>query len=298
MPLRNIVRALGGDLYAGGRRANVPYPGHSPADRSLSILSDNGRIVVSCFGAGDWKEALGHLRDLGLIDRGNRPIGVGLPTLGSFPPVLSRREKAETARAIWEAGRPLDGTLAETHLRLRHIIGDLPGPYAARFHTAVPLSAYRTEPWIATRPALLVAIRDAGGAFTGVEVTYLRANGRRADELRIPRKHIGRVPAGCAVRIDPAAADMLVAEGFVTALSARARFGLPAWALLSTRNLRAWSAPPGVRSVLIAGDNGADGRRSAGVLAERLEAQGLRTRLAFPDERYSDWNDAVVERPD
>ena len=77
MPLRNIVRALGGELYAGGHRANVPYPGHSRADRSLSILSDNGRIVVSCFGAGDWKEALGHLRDLGLIDRDNRPTGSG-----------------------------------------------------------------------------------------------------------------------------------------------------------------------------------------------------------------------------
>ena len=99
MPLRNIVRALGGGLYAGGRRANVPYPGHSPADRSLSILSDNGRIVVSCFGAGDWKEALGHLRDLGLIDRGNRPIGVGLPMLAPLPCVVSPLEKAQTARA-------------------------------------------------------------------------------------------------------------------------------------------------------------------------------------------------------
>ena len=130
----------------------------------------------------------------------------------------------------------------------------------ARFNPAVPVCVYGTEDRIATRPALVVAIRDAGGAFSGVEVTYLRPNGRRADELRLPRKHIGRVPAGCAVRIDPVASHMLVAEGFVTALSARNRFGLPAWALLSTRNLRAWSAPPGVRSVLIAGDNG--GRRT------------------------------------
>ena len=294
MPLRDIVRALGGDLYAGGRRANVPYPGHSRADRSLSILSDNGRVVVSCFGAGDWKEALGHLRDLGLIDRDNRPTGSGLPILGPLPLVVPSHEKTAAAKFIWEAGRDMSRTLAENHLRFRHITGDLPGAGVARFSQAVPLSAYRTEPWIATRPALLVAIRDSGDAFTGVEVTYLSPNGRRADELRLPRKHIGRVPAGCAVRIDPVAAHMLVAEGFVTALSARARFGLPAWALLSTRNLRAWSVPPGVRSVLIAGDNGADGHRSASMLAERLEAEGLRTRLAFPDERYGDWNDAAA----
>ena len=291
MPLRNIVRALGGDLYAGGRRANVPYPGHSRADRSLSILADHGRIVVSCFGGGDWKEALAHLRDAGLIDRDNRPTAAG-PTMAEPLPFVSSRERTQTSERIWEGGRPIGGTLAQTYLRLRHVLGDPPGPQVARFNPAVPLCAYRTEAWIATRPALVVAIRDAGGALTGIEATYLRANGRRADELRIPRKHIGHVPAGCAVRIDPAAADMLVAEGFVTALSARARFGLPAWALLSTRNLRSWSAPRDVRSVLIAGDNGADGRRSASVLAERLEVQGVRTRLAFPDARYGDWNDA------
>jgi hypothetical protein len=294
MPLRNIVRALGGELYAGGRRANVPYPGHSRADRSLSILSDNGRIVVSCFGAGDWKEALGHLRDLGLIDRGNRPIGVGLPMLGPLPCVVPSREKAAAAKAIWEGGRDMSRTPAEKYLQFRHITGDLPDARVARFSQAVPLSAYRTEPWIPTRPALLVAVRAAGGAFTGVEVTYLRPNGRRAEELRLPRKHIGRVPAGSAVRIDPAATDMLVAEGFVTALSARARFGLPAWALLSTRNLRAWSAPMGVRSVLIAGDNGADGHRSASMLAERLGAQGVRACLAFPGDQWGDWNDAAA----
>jgi phage/plasmid primase-like uncharacterized protein len=89
---------------------------------------------------------------------------------------------------------------------------------------------------------------------------------------------------------------MLVAEGFFTALSASERFGLPAWALLSTRNLRAWIAPEGVTSVLIAGDNGVDGRWSAGILATRLEARGLRTRIMFPDAPFGDWNDAATAR--
>jgi len=38
MSLREIVRVLGGDLYDGGRRANVPAPKHSRADRSVSLL--------------------------------------------------------------------------------------------------------------------------------------------------------------------------------------------------------------------------------------------------------------------
>jgi len=138
------------------------------------------------------------------------------------------------------------------------------------------------------------AIRDAAAAITAVEVTYLNPAGRRADDLKLPRKHVGRVPPGSAVRLDPAAPEMLVAEGAFTALSASERFSLPAWALLSTRNLRSWIAPGGVRSVLIAGDNGEDGRRSADILANRLRGQRVRVRLAFPDGSFGDWNDAAA----
>ena len=44
--LAAIVRALGGDLYAGGGRANVPGPGHSAADRSVSLMLSDGRSVL------------------------------------------------------------------------------------------------------------------------------------------------------------------------------------------------------------------------------------------------------------
>ncbi len=98
MPLRNIVCTLGGDLYAGGRRANVPYPGHSRADRSLSLLVDHGKVVVSCFGAGDWREALEHLRSVGLIDRDNRPTGTAAAMLAPLP-MISSRERCGDGRA-------------------------------------------------------------------------------------------------------------------------------------------------------------------------------------------------------
>ncbi len=294
MALRNIVRVLGGDLYDGGRRANVPYPGHSRADRSLSLLFDNGRVVVSCFGDGDWKAALDHLRAEGLIDGNHRPTGLGLlrSTL-SLRTRPSKIDRIACAIGIWDGGRSVAGTLAGAHLRLRQIDRPPPGPEVARFNATTPLSAYRRGDASANRPALVFAIRDALGVITGVEVTYLGPGGLRADDLRLPRKHVGCVPAGSAVRLDPAAPEMLVAEGAFTALSASERFGLPAWALLSTRNLRSWVAPRAVRSILIAGDNGEDGRRSARVLAARLRNQGVRTHLAFPDAPFGDWNDAA-----
>ena len=126
---------------------------------------------------------------------------------------------------------------------------------------------------------------------TAVEVTYLAPNGRRAEDLRLPRKTVGPAPNGCAVRLDPAAPEMLVAEGVFTTLSATEWFGLPGWALLSTRNLRAWSPPQGVRSVLIAADRGKDGEASAEMLRARLSEAGLAATVAPPPEPWGDWNE-------
>ncbi|WP_257819413.1 hypothetical protein [Phenylobacterium sp. J367] len=42
MSLKPIVQALGGDLYDRGLRANIPAPGHSAADRSVSLLLREG----------------------------------------------------------------------------------------------------------------------------------------------------------------------------------------------------------------------------------------------------------------
>jgi len=76
MSLQTIVQTLGCDLYDRGRRANIPAPGHSAADRSVSLLLEGDRVVVHTFGGGDWREVLDHLRALNLIDAANAPLSV------------------------------------------------------------------------------------------------------------------------------------------------------------------------------------------------------------------------------
>lgn len=88
---------------------------------------------------------------------------------------------------------------------------------------------------------------------------------------------------------------MLVAEGFFTTLSASERFSLPAWSLMSTRNLRSWSPPPSVRSVLIAADRGKDGEASAEHLRAKLVRAGLKAWVEFPPGAFGDWNEAEAE---
>lgn len=70
--LHDIVAALGGDLHHGGRTASVPAPGHSRADRSVSLLLDQDRVVIHGFGSTGWREVRAHLVGLGLIDAAGR----------------------------------------------------------------------------------------------------------------------------------------------------------------------------------------------------------------------------------
>lgn len=87
-----------------------------------------------------------------------------------------------------------------------------------------------------------------------------------------------------------------MAEGVATALSASELLELPAWALLSTRNLRAWSPPSGARRVVIAADRGAEGEAAAHALAARLRQAGVVARVQLPPGRFGDWNDVAVWR--
>ena len=249
MTLHRIVAALGGDLYAGGRRANVPAPGHSARDRSVSLLLDADRLVIHGFGACDWRAVRADLLRRGLIDATSRLIGTP-PALAwalraGSSPRPDRRARLAAARQIWDGA----GTLVEGCLSHRHLVGRAipahPGDLSdLRHHPAAPVSVFR--PQGLTRPALVARISDPAGDLTAVELVYLAPNGRLASGLRLPRKTVGTLPPGSAVRLSPAAETLLVGEGVMTVLSASIHFGLPAWALLSARNLSTWTAPPGV----------------------------------------------------
>ncbi|PZQ63454.1 MAG: virulence-associated protein E [Phenylobacterium zucineum] len=279
---------MGGDLWAGGLRANVPGPGHGAADRSVSLLLVGDRVVIHCFAGDDWRAVQAELVDLALVDGRGRLLG-GARGGAVRTEALPRTLRTAAARALWDEGRPPDGTLSERHMRLRGLVG--PPPDDLRHHPAVAASIYAGEG--PRRPALLAAIRDPSGELQGVEVTYLAPNGWRA-RVRTPRKTVGSCPAGSAVRLFAPGPRLLVGEGVFTCLAAARWFRLPAWALLSTRNLRAWRPPPGVRFVLIAADRGADGERSARALASGLGDAGVGWALRLPPAPSGDWDEAAA----
>lgn len=293
MTLHRIVARLGGDLYAAGLRANVPGPGHSPSDRSVSLLLSGGRLVAHGFGGSDWRAVRAQLQAEGLIDRDGHVL-LGAGEAGPVAPVRPGRPmRIAAARRIWDgAGAIGAASPSRRHLERRAIPREAGDPRAVRHHPAAPLSAYR--PGSAGAPALVAAVRAPSGVLTAVELTYLTPDGRRDDRLRIPRKTVGVVPAGSAVRLAQAAGTLLVGEGVMTVLSAAHRFGLPGWALLAAHNLAAWSPPAGVERVLIAADRGEPGETAARRLQARLRGRGFEVTVAAPSAPFDDWNAAAI----
>lgn len=288
MSLRGIVRALGGDVYQNGRRANVPAPGHTPDDRSVSLMLSAGRVIIHSFGGATWGEVRDDLHRRGLIDRAGRPSGGGPDAIA---PRLDHPGRLATARGLWSEAVPLGcGSLVLRHLASRRV---RPPMWCADLaeHPRAPFSVY--GPCSRAGRAMMAAIRTPGGELTAVELTYLTPGGRTDTRLRIPRKTVGRVPAGAAVRLHAATHQMLVAEGVVTTLSASAWFKLPGWALLSAGNLARWDPPPGVTHVLIAGDRGEAGEASAARLYRRLAKNGIVATIALPPAPWGDWNEAA-----
>lgn len=281
-----VARALGGEAWDGGRRALVPGPGHGPGDRSVSLLLEGDRVIAHSFAGDDWRQILMLLREQGWIDGAGRLSGGGGGAREAPQP--SGRERIARAAELWDtAGLRVRGP-GLLYLRSR-AIGRNPG-LAVRSHASVPAAIYLARG--RRRPALLSAIRSAGGALSGVEVTLLDPQGRPA-AVRTPRRIVGRVPPGSAVRLDPPSETLLVGEGVCTCLSASERFTLPAWALLSVGNLRRWVPPPGVREVVIAADRGGPGQAAAAELSARLGTSGLRVRVLTPPAPFSDWNEVA-----
>lgn len=292
MSLKPIVQALGGDLYAGGWRANIPGPGHSRQDRSVSLLLVDDRVIVNSFGRSDWREVLADLRSRGLIDADGRP-NASRGSSSSAHAGLPDTERTAVAGEIWAGANALGRSLGAAYVGWRGILRPAPVSAALRHHAGLPSAIYIQRG--RRRPALVAAIRDADGALTAVEVTYIDPSGCRAVGMRTPRKTVGIVPTSSAVRLDPAGAELLVGEGVFTTLSAADHFGLPGWALLSTRNLRTWIPPDEVRQIVLAADRGHDGERSAAVLAGRLGSLGRAVRVELPPWPAADWNEAFAQ---
>jgi putative DNA primase/helicase len=164
-----------------------------------------------------------------------------------------------------------------------------------------PALRYRGDCWHqdgGRLPALVAQVVDATGRAIACHRTYLDRQGRKAG-LDPCKMSLGPLWGG-AVRLTLDGApppEVVVAEGIETAGSAGLLLTLPAWAAVSAGNMAAGLIlPEMVRTVTIAADPDAPGRRAARDAAARWRAEGRTVRIATPDKAGADFNDLLRQR--
>lgn len=199
---------------------------------------------------------------------------------------LSREASLAAARRLFADARPIAGTVAEIHLRIRSIV--VPdGTMPLRFHPAcrLRLEGHPDQYW----PALLAAVTDLAGDITGLHRTYLARDGTAKAPVDEPRRALGALH-GHAVRFGAATNLLAAGEGIETVLSLRSLLPeLPVAATLAASHLGALILPAGLQRLLIAVDRDRAGWQAAGRLQERAEAAGIAVARLIPT--LGDWND-------
>ena len=245
---REIVKALRGRWHGDYGLALCPVhdDGKEPA---LSVRdSDVGDVVVHCFAGCPWQDVKRALEDRDLLPKWEPGQGGGDRRAGQRPPARPRQHnddkwRSEAALALWRKAIPAPDTLVHNYLQSRDI--DIPPPASIRY-----LSDAKHGPTGMILPAMIAAIQGPDRTVTGIQRTFLRADGRGKAPVSNPKMMLGRCSGG-TVRLSAAGAVLAIAEGIETSLSIQQATGLPTWAALSTSGIRAVVLPPQVREVVI-----------------------------------------------
>lgn len=262
--------------------------------------------------AGNWVDAAtgeyGDLLDLVRLSRQCADIAeamreaehfLGMPAqifdaAGVRPPVSRQQSSTCTAaRRLFEASRPIAGTLAARYLQSRGIrqLSNLDG---LRFH---PHCHYRPSPRdktgvAAAYPALICAVTDDGGQQTGAQRTWLDPSGTAKAKVASPRRSLGHI-AGSAIRIGVPDGILFAGEGLETMLSLREALpGLPVQAATSATHLAAMSLPAGTVRLYVARDRDPAGDAAFATLTSRTQPAGVEILPLVP--RLGDFNDDLI----
>jgi len=224
------------------RRAGREFVGLSPwtGERTPSFYVHPGKQLFKCFSSGRGGDVISFVAEMENCTRGEAIKHLG----GDLSPDPVERERrradAEAARAqadqreanlkatargkalrIWRESRPISGTPVETYLRARGVDldalramygGDC--PHDLRFHPDLPYV------WDGVRhrgPAMIGAVREPGGALTGIHRTWLSADGQAKASLPKAKLTLGAIWGGGGW-LSPVCATALIGEGYETAL--------------------------------------------------------------------------------
>lgn len=276
-PLPDIIGAVA-KLEAAGDEWKCCCPFHNDRSPSLSIYSGGKRWY--CFGCGKGGDVIDFVRELHQIEfraaaamlaEGDMPAVAVTPITNA--PERTKEERIEEARAIWRAASPATGTLAETYLRFRGL--DLAVPETIRF-AKLRYGNHGPE-----HPCLVAVITGPDNRLCGIQRTYLAADGRGKASVRKPKLSLGRISGG-AIRLAPAACDLIVCEGLEDGLTLQQEMGRAVWVAAGAGNMHKMRFPSLVSRVTIGADADEAGRSGADTAIDAYRARGISSRAIFP----------------
>jgi DNA primase len=277
-------------------------------EKTPSFEVNDAKGFYHCHGCGAGGDAIRFLMELdGLSFRGAFQALTG----GTFP-IVSEEERAkrkaadaaedrrrrDLARTIWAKSVPAAATLAEVYARSRGITAPLPP--TVRFAMTPRWIDPETGQPGRDYPALVCAMQDHEGALAAVQCVFLADGGRRKyhrvrdDGTVAKAKLTFGVIVGSALRIGPPGPTVMLCEGPEDGLTLAQTYPmLNIWVACGTALLSRVVFPGDVQAVILAGDNGAAGRRAVDEATAAYMAQGLRVDELFPGPRFKDFNDQL-----
>lgn len=294
------------DLKKRGREQAGLCPFHNERTPSFEVSDSKG--LYYCHGCGKTGDAITFL-----MEREGMNFRQAYEALaGDEFPIVSEEERARRkaedeqkladrialARSIWAASVPPQGTPAEVYARSRGITMDL--PETARFVMTPRWRDPETGECGRDIPAMVFAMQDNSDEIVGVQCVFLDDGGRRkyerlrADGSKAKAKLTFGKLVGSAIRLGPTAERIVFCEGPEDGLTlAQILPGQSVWVSCGTAVMPRMKFPREVRSLILAGDNNAAGRKA--VVAARIvhSSNGLSVEEVYPDAPFKDWNDQL-----
>ena len=269
---KNIVEKLGGVWR--GTRGECRCPAHDDSSPSLSVRLGDTAILFHCFAGCTPAEVMKALQRHKLHDRSEVAMPQGTP----------KRDMSALALRLWQASKPISGTLAEEYLLARGLSG--PFSRALRFNPETVLGSGADK---RVMPAMIAAVENDLG-IVAVQRTFLDPSNVLRKPIAKPKVSLGLLGTA-AIRLAPATDELGLAEGIEDAQSAIEWFGTPTWALGGVERLAFVAIPEKVRRVIVYGDRGRAAERLLAKARDHLTANGRELVSRVP-EHHDDWNDA------
>ena len=215
------------------------------------------------------------------------------PNDSRFRPCPEDRPNIGLARQLFDASRPLPGSLAARYLLSRGI-SRLKGLCSIRYHPRCPYRAGRLHgpARLTHHPAMICAVTSKDGLITGIHRTWLDACGTGKAMVAAPRKSLGAV-AGNGIRVGTCCDVLAAGEGLETMLSLREALpAIPIVAATSASHLGALEFPAGTRRLYVAREHDAAGDAAWARLTQRAKSGSI---LLVPlQPKRKDFNEDLI----